>query len=96
MERAERLVCLGIGVLFSQLLVPMLFLMLALTSLTAVQRFVKVWRQASIERPQTVRMQRRAVRRRNARAARGPRRLGGTRSASGRTTWRGSSRGHRP
>jgi CDP-diacylglycerol--glycerol-3-phosphate 3-phosphatidyltransferase len=95
MERAERLVCLGLGVLFPVLLVPILFLMLALTTLTAVQRFVKVWRQASVERSQTVRVQRRAARRRATRA-RDSRRFGGSRSGGGRTTWRGSSRGNRP
>lgn len=46
MERAERMVLLGIGLGISVLLVPVLWVMLALTSLTAVQRFVKVWRQA--------------------------------------------------
>jgi CDP-diacylglycerol--glycerol-3-phosphate 3-phosphatidyltransferase len=46
MERAERLVLLGIGLAFD-VLVPMLWVMLALTALTAVQRFVKVWRQAT-------------------------------------------------
>lgn len=44
-ERAERLAALGIGVLFG-ILVPMLWVMLVLTAATAVQRFVKVWRQA--------------------------------------------------
>ena len=51
MERAERLIALGIGLLFPVLLVPVLWLMLGLTSLTAVQRFAKVWRQASADRP---------------------------------------------
>jgi CDP-diacylglycerol--glycerol-3-phosphate 3-phosphatidyltransferase len=46
MERAERMVLLGIGLTFD-ILVPVLWLMVALTALTAVQRFVKVWRQAS-------------------------------------------------
>ena len=46
MERAERMVLLGIG-LFFDILVPVLWLMIVLTSITAVQRFVKVWRQAS-------------------------------------------------
>jgi CDP-diacylglycerol--glycerol-3-phosphate 3-phosphatidyltransferase len=49
MERAERIVALAIGLLFSVLLIPMLFLMLALTVFTAVQRFMKVWRQASTD-----------------------------------------------
>jgi CDP-diacylglycerol--glycerol-3-phosphate 3-phosphatidyltransferase len=46
MERAERLVFLGVGLAFD-ILVPVLWIMLALTALTAVQRFVKVWRQAT-------------------------------------------------
>jgi CDP-diacylglycerol--glycerol-3-phosphate 3-phosphatidyltransferase len=46
MERAERFVVLGFGLLFSELLVPVLWVMLALTILTAGQRFAKVWRQA--------------------------------------------------
>ena len=46
MERAERLVLLGFGLAVSFLLVPVLYLLLALTLLTAVQRFVKVWRQS--------------------------------------------------
>jgi CDP-diacylglycerol--glycerol-3-phosphate 3-phosphatidyltransferase len=47
MERAERTIALGFGLLFDSLLVPVLWVMLALTLITAVQRFVKVWRQAS-------------------------------------------------
>src|ERR687893_2676979 len=47
MERAERLGFLAFGLLFESLLVPVLWVMLALTLVTAVQRFVKVWRQAS-------------------------------------------------
>jgi CDP-diacylglycerol--glycerol-3-phosphate 3-phosphatidyltransferase len=46
MERAERVVLLCIGLLFDSLLVPVLWLMLVLTAITAVQRFVLVWRQA--------------------------------------------------
>ena len=49
MERAERLMALGFGLLFDSLLMPVLWVMLVLTAITAVQRFVKVWRQA--ERP---------------------------------------------
>jgi CDP-diacylglycerol--glycerol-3-phosphate 3-phosphatidyltransferase len=48
MERAERYVLLGVGMAFD-VLVPVLWIMLALTAFTAVQRFVRVWRQA--ERP---------------------------------------------
>jgi CDP-diacylglycerol---glycerol-3-phosphate 3-phosphatidyltransferase len=68
MERAERTIALGLGLLFEALLVPILWLMLALTVLTAVQRFVKVWRQASQERPAVI-TTRRAARRRAARSA---------------------------
>jgi CDP-diacylglycerol--glycerol-3-phosphate 3-phosphatidyltransferase len=52
MERAERLIFLGFGLLFESLLVEVLWLMLALSLFTAGQRFVKVWRQASIEVPE--------------------------------------------
>jgi CDP-diacylglycerol--glycerol-3-phosphate 3-phosphatidyltransferase len=48
MERAERLVLLGVGLAFD-ILPPVLWIMLALTAFTAVQRFVKVWRQATPE-----------------------------------------------
>ena len=51
MERAERLIGLGVGLLFDSLLVPILWVMLALTTFTAIQRFVKVWRQASAAPP---------------------------------------------
>ena len=56
MERAERIVLLGIGLAFD-ILVPVLWVMLVLTAITAVQRFVKVWRQA--DRPQRPRRTRR-------------------------------------
>ena len=46
MERAERIIALCIGLAFPIVLVPVLWLMLVLTSATAVQRFIKVWRQA--------------------------------------------------
>ena len=46
MERAERFLVLGFGLLFNELFVPVLWVMLALTGFTAGQRFVKVWRQA--------------------------------------------------
>jgi CDP-diacylglycerol--glycerol-3-phosphate 3-phosphatidyltransferase len=48
MERGERFLLLGIGLLFESVLVPVLWIMLALTLFTAGQRFVKVWRQASV------------------------------------------------
>jgi CDP-diacylglycerol--glycerol-3-phosphate 3-phosphatidyltransferase len=46
MERAERMVVLGVGLMFG-ILVPVLWLMVALMTFTAIQRFVVVWRQAS-------------------------------------------------
>ena len=67
MERAERIVMLGLGLLFQALLIPILWIMLVLTVITAVQRFIKVWRQASMERP-VVPPTRRASRRRAARS----------------------------
>ena len=51
MERAERIVVLGVGLLFDSVLIPVLWLMLAATLVTAVQRFVKVWKQAPMARP---------------------------------------------
>jgi len=46
MERAERMILLGVGFLTPWLLVPILWLLLGLTMLTAVGRFVRVWRVA--------------------------------------------------
>jgi CDP-diacylglycerol--glycerol-3-phosphate 3-phosphatidyltransferase len=50
MERAERLVLLAVGLAFD-ILVPVLWVMVALSAITAVHRFGKVWRQATPERP---------------------------------------------
>ncbi len=47
MERAERFIVLGFGLLFSPLFVATLWVMLVLTVITVVTRFIKVWRQAS-------------------------------------------------
>jgi CDP-diacylglycerol--glycerol-3-phosphate 3-phosphatidyltransferase len=65
MERAERLVFLGFGLLFESLLVPVLWVMLALTVFTAAQRFARVWAQATAPQPQPL-----AVRWRSRRVAR--------------------------
>jgi CDP-diacylglycerol--glycerol-3-phosphate 3-phosphatidyltransferase len=67
MERAERIILLCLGLLIPVLLVPILWVMLALTAFTAVQRFVRVWNQANaatvvLER-QAARRQRRIARR---------------------------------
>lgn len=48
MERAERVILLCVGLLFGSILVPVLWVMLVLTAITAGQRFVKVWRQAGV------------------------------------------------
>jgi CDP-diacylglycerol--glycerol-3-phosphate 3-phosphatidyltransferase len=48
MERAERMIVLSFGLVFASTLVPVLWAMLVLSTLTAVQRFFKVWRQASV------------------------------------------------
>jgi CDP-diacylglycerol---glycerol-3-phosphate 3-phosphatidyltransferase len=46
MERAERMILLGIGFCSSVLLVPDLWVLLGLTTATAAGRFVRVWRIA--------------------------------------------------
>lgn len=66
MERAERMIVLGVGLLFEPLLIPVLWVMLALTAFTAVQRFIRVWRQAP-RSPQARRTPRRTARRRSLR-----------------------------
>ena len=70
MERAERFIVLAFGLLFSELLIWTLWLMLVLTTVTAVQRFIKVWRQASEDRPVRSRSRRRFRRSRGSRAGR--------------------------
>jgi len=63
MERAERIIVLALALLFSEFLIAILWVMLVLTAITAVQRFVKVWRQASQDRPLPNRRPRRQPRR---------------------------------
>jgi CDP-diacylglycerol--glycerol-3-phosphate 3-phosphatidyltransferase len=70
MERAERVVLLCIGLLWDRLLVPVLWVMLALTLITAVQRFVKVWRQAEVAPVTAARIEMRRSRRQTRRVAR--------------------------
>ena len=94
MERAERMILLGFGFLSSTFLVPVLWVLLALTGATAVGRFLKVWRLA--EAPVPVAAIRRHRRTRTATRSRGrtasasrwrARRQGELASRSGRT-WR--------
>lgn len=82
MERAERFIVLAVGLLFGQILVPVLWVMLVLTAATAVQRFVKVWRQASVDAPRPEPRVR--TRQRRARAEARNRRRTARRDAGGR------------
>ena len=47
MERAERLILLGVALLLHIVLVPILLVLLGLCVMTASQRFFRVWQQAS-------------------------------------------------
>ena len=49
MERAERFIVMALGLLINDILIPVLWVMLVLTLVTAVQRFVKVWNQATAQ-----------------------------------------------
>jgi len=74
MERAERIIAILIGLVFSVLLIPILWIMLVLTSITAVQRFVKVWKQAAVAPVTAARIEMRRSRRESRRVARTERR----------------------
>ncbi|MBM3729679.1 MAG: CDP-alcohol phosphatidyltransferase family protein [Actinobacteria bacterium] len=81
MERAERIILLCIGLLFDSALVPILWVMLVLTSITAVQRFSRVWSQAAVAPIAEVRIEQRQVRRASRKAARLQRRASARRRA---------------
>jgi len=70
MERAERMILLGFGLLFNVILIPVLWVMLALTMVTAAQRFVKVWKQASATVPAKPERQRLRTQRKSRQVAR--------------------------
>lgn len=70
MERAERIIALCIGLLFPPLLIPVMWLMLVLTAVTAVQRFLKVWGQAAVAPVTAARIEQRRSRRQSRRASR--------------------------
>ena len=53
MERAERMILLGVGFLEPWLLVPVLWALLGLTTLTALARFVTAWRAAEGPAPRS-------------------------------------------
>ncbi len=59
MERAERMILLGIAFLSASFLVPVLWIMLVLTAITAAGRFAKVWRLAEAPAPSANRRVRR-------------------------------------
>lgn len=63
MERAERIIVLCFGLLFESLLVPVMWVMLVLTTATAVQRFFKVWAQAEVSATVQAKRDLRSVRR---------------------------------
>ena len=74
MERAERIIAICIGLAFEPLLIPILWIMLVLTSITALQRFVKVWTQAAVAPVTQERIEMRRSRRQSRRVARVERR----------------------
>ena len=74
MERAERIIAICLGLLIPVLLIPILWVMLALTTITAIQRFVKVWRQAAVAPVTAERIEMRRSRRQSRRVARTERR----------------------
>jgi CDP-diacylglycerol--glycerol-3-phosphate 3-phosphatidyltransferase len=74
MERAERIIAILIGLLFPVLLIPILWIMLVLTSITAIQRFVKVWKQAAVAPVTAARIEMRRSKRASRRVARTERR----------------------
>ena len=82
MERAERIILLCLGLLFDNLLVPILWIMLVLTAITAVQRFVKVWKQAAVAPATEVKIEERLARRETKYAVRQERRHSNRRSTS--------------
>jgi CDP-diacylglycerol--glycerol-3-phosphate 3-phosphatidyltransferase len=70
MERAERIIALCLGLLFDPLLVPLLWITLVLTAVTAIQRFFKVWRQAAVAPVTAAKIEMRRARRENRRSVR--------------------------
>ena len=75
MERAERVILLCLGLLFEPLLEPILWIMLVLVTITAVQRFVKVWKQAAVAPVTAARIEMRRSRRQSRRVSRADRRV---------------------
>lgn len=74
MERAERIILLCVGLAFNILLIPILWIMLVLTSITALQRFAKVWQSAAVAPVTAAKIEMRRSRRQSRRVARTERR----------------------
>lgn len=92
MERGERLLGLGVALVFSSAMVPLLWVLVVLCAITALQRFAMVWHQASSDlapRPARVRAGE-ATSRRRAAADRGDRGTSGRplRSTPLESRWR--------
>src|SRR5271169_2588130 len=51
MERAERMILLGVGLLATAIFIPVLWVLLALTAMTAAGRFWRVWQVAARPEP---------------------------------------------
>ena len=79
MERAERIILLCVGLLFDSMLFWTMILMLVLVTITAVQRFFKVWNQAAVAPAAAERVALRQSRRASRRTQRADRRLRVTR-----------------
>jgi len=88
MERAERIIALLLGLVYEPLLIPILWITLALTAITAVQRFVKVWKQAAVAPVTAERIELRRSRRQSRRVVRTERRHTRISRATGRTSIR--------
>lgn len=74
MERAERIIAICVGLAFNVLLIPILWVMLALTTITAVQRFAKVWKAADVAPVTAAKIEMRRSRRQSRRVERTERR----------------------
>jgi CDP-diacylglycerol--glycerol-3-phosphate 3-phosphatidyltransferase len=74
MERAERIIAICVGLAFNVLLIPILWVMLVLTAITAVQRFAKVWTAAAVAPVTAAKIEMRRSRRQSRRVARTERR----------------------
>jgi CDP-diacylglycerol---glycerol-3-phosphate 3-phosphatidyltransferase len=53
MERAERMILLGVGLVTYTIFIPVLWIMLGLTAMTAAGRFWRVWQVAARPAPST-------------------------------------------